>query len=231
MKRKTPTPAQNRAKEKRWLTSDDPEALLAGFVDATGTRKLRLFSCACCRRAWKFAKDGRLLSLLRTLENAAEGKVKDRSREVARNHSYAVARAEIGDMQQCLAFEIWAALDNEIDLDVGECAAAAFGYVKGSGQRFERGKAAERKEQANVVREIFGNPFRPVAFNPAWRTSDAMLLASGIYDERAFDRMPILADALQEAGCDSDALLKHCRDPHATHVRGCWALDLVLGKQ
>ncbi len=84
--------------------------------------------------------------------------------------------------------------------------------------------------QSDVVREIFGNPFRPVAFNPDWRTSDVMLLAQGIYAERAFDRMPILADALQDAGCDSDALLDHLRDAVATHVRGCWALDLVLEK-
>jgi hypothetical protein len=88
----------------------------------------------------------------------------------------------------------------------------------------------ERIEQCNLLREIFGNPFRPVAFDPAWRTSDVMLLARGIYGDRAFDRMPILADVLQDAGCTSDDILGHLRDPHATHVRGCWALDLVLGK-
>jgi hypothetical protein len=58
-----------------------------------------------------------------------------------------------------------------------------------------------------------------------------MLLAKGIYDDLAFDRMPILADALQEAGCDSDDLLNHLRDSSAAHVRGCWTLDLVLGKE
>jgi hypothetical protein len=58
-----------------------------------------------------------------------------------------------------------------------------------------------------------------------------MLLAQGIYDDKAFDRMPILADALQDAGCDSDDLLNHCRDTSLTHVRGCWVLDLVLGKE
>ena len=79
-------------------------------------------------------------------------------------------------------------------------------------------------------RELFGNPFRPATFNRAWRTSDAMALATGIYDDRAYDRMPILADALQDAGCDSDDILSHLRDPHATHVRGCWVVDLVLGK-
>jgi hypothetical protein len=93
------------------------------------------------------------------------------------------------------------------------------------------GVLTERRAQTMLVREIFGNPFRPVAFNAAWRTTDVMLLAKGIYEERAFDRMPILADALQDAGCENDDILNHLRDATATHVRGCWALDLVLGKE
>ena len=84
--------------------------------------------------------------------------------------------------------------------------------------------------QPRLLRDIFGNPFRPPACDPAWLTSDVLALARGIYDDKAFDRMPILADALQDAGCDSDALLTHLRDPDATHVRGCWVLDLLLGK-
>ncbi|VTT97628.1 Uncharacterized protein (Fragment) OS=uncultured bacterium PE=4 SV=1 [Gemmataceae bacterium] len=85
--------------------------------------------------------------------------------------------------------------------------------------------------QAAIVRDIFGNPFRPVAVDPAWLTADVVALARGIYEERAFDRMPILADALQDAGCDNDDVLTHCRDASATHVRGCWVVDLVLGKE
>jgi hypothetical protein len=90
---------------------------------------------------------------------------------------------------------------------------------------------AERRSQADLLREVFGNPFRPVAFDPAWRSTDVMLLAQGIYADKAFDRLPILADALQEAGCDSEAILNHLRDANAPHVRGCWALDLALGKE
>ncbi|VTU00337.1 Uncharacterized protein (Fragment) OS=uncultured bacterium PE=4 SV=1 [Gemmataceae bacterium] len=71
----------------------------------------------------------------------------------------------------------------------------------------------------------------PVPFEPVWRTSTVMALAAGIYEERAFERLPILADALQDAGCDADAILDHFREPTAAHVRGCWALDLVLGKE
>jgi hypothetical protein len=94
-----------------------------------------------------------------------------------------------------------------------------------------KGNAIARALLAGVLREVFGNPFRPVAFDPAWRTSDVFLLARGVYEDRAFDRMPILADALQDAGCDSADILGHLRDTNATHVRGCWALDLVLGKE
>jgi hypothetical protein len=94
----------------------------------------------------------------------------------------------------------------------------------------ETASQAEAHRQILLLRDIFGNPFRPVAFDPAWRTTDVMLLARGIYEERAFDRMPILADALQDAGCESEDILNHLRDANATHVRGCWALDLVLDK-
>jgi hypothetical protein len=80
-----------------------------------------------------------------------------------------------------------------------------------------------------LLRCVAGDPFRPVACDPGWRTADVVSLARGIYDERAFDRLPILADALQDAGCDNADVLGHCRGP-GPHVRGCWVVDLVLGK-
>jgi hypothetical protein len=80
-----------------------------------------------------------------------------------------------------------------------------------------------------LLREIFGNPFRPVALDPSWFTPTVLALANGIYHARDFDRMPILADALQNASCENEDILNHCRQP-GEHVRGCWALDLVLGK-
>ena len=84
---------------------------------------------------------------------------------------------------------------------------------------------------ADLLRDIFGNSFRPVAIDPAWLTSDVLALARGIYDDKAFDRMPILADALQDTGCDNTDILDHCRDAKQTHTRGCWVVDLVLGKK
>jgi hypothetical protein len=74
------------------------------------------------------------------------------------------------------------------------------------------------------------NPFRPVAFDPEWRTSTAVALAGQMYEARDFSAMPILADALQDAGCDNADILDHCRSP-GPHVRGCWVVDLVLGKE
>ena len=88
----------------------------------------------------------------------------------------------------------------------------------------------ERRYQAALLRDIFGNPFRPVIFSPQWRTDTATAIARQMYESRDFGAMPILADALQDAGCDNADILDHCRDVKAPHVRGCWVVDLVLGK-
>jgi hypothetical protein len=85
------------------------------------------------------------------------------------------------------------------------------------------------QKRYEAVSEILGDPFRPVAFDPRWRTEHAVGIAATMYDERDFRAMPILADALEEAGCDSADMLTHCREP-GVHVRGCWVVDLVLGK-
>jgi hypothetical protein len=90
-------------------------------------------------------------------------------------------------------------------------------------------RRAEEAAQAGLLREIIGNPFQPSPLDPAWFTSDVVALARGIYADRAFDRMPILADALQDAGCADEDVLTHCRDTNRVHVRGCWLIDLVLG--
>jgi hypothetical protein len=89
--------------------------------------------------------------------------------------------------------------------------------------------AAERKEQAKLLHDIFGNPFRPASINLAWLTSTVVALASQMYESRDFSAMPILADALQDVGCENEDILSHCRQP-GEHVRGCWVVDLVLGK-
>jgi hypothetical protein len=87
--------------------------------------------------------------------------------------------------------------------------------------------------QADILRDVIGNPFHPVTINTSWLSYNdgtAHRIASAIYDHYAFDRMPILADALEDAGCDNADLLNHCRQP-GVHVRGCWVVDLLLGKE
>jgi hypothetical protein len=81
-----------------------------------------------------------------------------------------------------------------------------------------------------IIRDIFGNPFKPVTFNPSWLTPIVKALATTIYEQRAFDRMPVLADALEESGCSVQEVLEHCRNGQE-HVRGCFVLDKVLGTE
>ena len=236
--------------QKTWLKSTDPRKMLAHLGHAASDRKLQLFACACCRRAWGFVKDKRLEPILLLLEGIADKTVKAARRESLQDRSYKLTNAKIDDSQQCIAWEMWGALRESFtrdDNDLGESAAAAFGYAAGKrDDEFFPAKGAERKRQADVVREIFGNPFRKVTFDKKWRTDTVMTLAKQMYAAHEFSAAPILADALQDAGCDSDDLLNHLRDtalasakphtgsakpPAVAHHRGCWALDLVLGKK
>ncbi|MBA4187221.1 MAG: hypothetical protein C0467_04300 [Planctomycetaceae bacterium] len=103
-----------------------------------------------------------------------------------------------------------------------------------------------------LLHDILGNPFQPLnppwlmseegskvrdwpqfanlRFKPEWLTADAVAIAKQMYESRDFSAMPILADALQDAGCDNDDILNHCRDANGVHVGGCWVVDLVLNK-
>jgi len=92
----------------------------------------------------------------------------------------------------------------------------------------EESRTREFATQARFLRDIFGNPFRSTNFSPTWRTNTAVSLARTMYESRDFSAMPILADALQDAGCDNAYILEHCRDTSLSHVRGCWVVDLVL---
>jgi hypothetical protein len=93
--------------------------------------------------------------------------------------------------------------------------------------------AQRRSDVAELERDclldVFGNPYRPSPVEPSWRTSDVVGIARGVYCDQALDRLPILADALIGAGCDHEPILRHCREP-GPHVRGCWVVDLILGR-
>jgi hypothetical protein len=90
-------------------------------------------------------------------------------------------------------------------------------------------RESERMEQAEILREIVENPFLKWTFEPSWRTSTVLDVAATIYERKSFDQLPILADALQDAGCDAEELLNHLR-AEVPHYKGCWAMDWVLGK-
>jgi hypothetical protein len=99
-------------------------------------------------------------------------------------------------------------------------------------ERYHSLRNAEHARQADMLRDIVGNPWSPSAVDPAWLAWNdrcAERLARYVYDERAFDRLPILHDLLLDAGCDDEAMLAHCREAK-DHVRGCWVVDLLLGK-
>jgi hypothetical protein len=99
-------------------------------------------------------------------------------------------------------------------------------------QAAESAEPGETGAQAALLRDVFGNPFRRVTLAPAWlswRDGTTAKIARALYQDRAFERLPIVADALEDAGCDNPDMLAHCRG-EGPHVRGCWVVDLLLGK-
>jgi hypothetical protein len=213
--------------EPSWLTETDPEGMLNHLADqVVSTRKLRLLATACSRRIWHLLADECCRTAVGVAERYADGEVN--SEELLR--ATVAARRVAGQLNgnaQDAADAVASSAEEDIRsyvMSVTFCASDAVWF------QTREPYYAELAAQAHLVRDIFGNPFHPVTLDPAWLTSTAVALARGIYDGRAFDRMPILADALQDAGCDSDDVLTHCRDPQLIHVRGCWVVDLVLGK-
>ena len=231
--------------KKQWLASADPQMMLAHLKGRASDRKLRLFAVACCRRFWPLvSRDDVSRQVVEVAERFADGIATVKECHLAR------ATAEVlwgpgADRILCAVRELaraavkskasGAALDacREAASLAGRVARAAAREANKSDAEADAAErcaiALERRQQVVPLRCIFGNPFKPVAADPNWLTSTVLLLARGSYEEKAFDRMPILADALQDAGCASDDVLNHLRHD-ADHVRGCWALDLVLGK-
>jgi hypothetical protein len=198
----------------------------------TSDRKLRLFAAACCRRVWELFPNETCRKAVEAAERVADGHATPQElaklARLLRRQFFASGSKLSGQRARWIAWFLASEPWNPLGVMCGTTELLGRSAAPGTKLSARREECAR---QCDSLREIFGNPFRPVAFDPAWRTSDVMALATGIYESRDFTPTPILADALQDAGCDCDDLLNHCRGPQATHVRGCWALDLVLGKE
>lgn len=188
-------------------------------------RKCRLLAAACCRRIWRHIPAGESRRVVEAMERTED----EESAEwgiLRRFYESPIGSTRAG--KEALSAVAACCAETHIELTAivaRHCLLAT--RVSGEGRNAWN---EEKRAQCDLLRDILCNPFRPVTFDPAWRTDTAVLLARRMYEMQDFGAMPILADALQDAGCDNEDALNHCRDAGVTHVRGCWAADLVLGK-
>jgi hypothetical protein len=217
--------------EEEWLNSESIGLMLGWCLrESKDNRKKRLFACSCCRRLWRHLPDIRSRTVIEAAEEFADGLIGQASLTRAWVEATRVTRAALDDRRrgddspEAAADCLGSPYDDSVLFDAPQRAVLAASNLQlGPHQN-------EEAAQVRLLRDIFGNPFRPASFSLDWRTSTAVSLAKAMYDSRDFTAMPILADALQDAGCDNDDILNHCRDANGIHVRGCWVVDLVLGK-
>jgi hypothetical protein len=222
--------------EKDWVSAYNLIGLDLSRLAPKQFRKWRLFGVACCRRAMAVTPDERLESLAVGAEQFADGLLTwEEVKEIRR--VLPLMRREFGRKPIILGRGMLATLEG-LSLATSKTHTATLGAARAVQAAFWTADAnfgavchQEEMEQVPLLRDIFGNPFRPVTFSPSWRTDTAVALARTMYESRDFSAMPILADALQDAGCDNEDILAHCRDAQQIHVRGCWVVDLVLGKE
>jgi hypothetical protein len=221
--------------EGEWLAANDPEPMLDFLRGKASERKLRLFAVACCRVIWGLFDDRRSQEAVEQAERYADGKISLAALQAAERLAEAAAGGPRANPNMRNDYPSGAArIVSSTLIDVEACVwatreACIFAREVG-GKRERYPRIAVSAIQSGFLRCIFGNPFRPVSVCPEWLTSTVLALAEGIYQDRAFDRMPILADALQDAGCDNTGILDYCRNTSLTHVRGCWVIDLLTGR-
>jgi hypothetical protein len=196
--------------EDGWLNGVDSGRMLDPLLLRASPRKLRLYAVACVRRVIIPSHPSDWTAVVDAVERWADGENLDGPTR---------GRADYQD-GACVSL---------IDADPFHAARATTNQTTlREGESSDTGRLA----QCAILRCVFGNPFRPVAVDPSWLAwNDGTLrsMALSIYDDRAWHELPFLADALEDAGCDGEAILSHCRGP-GPHVRGCWVVDLLLGK-
>jgi hypothetical protein len=233
--------------EAEWSALPDYRKLLEGIESKVSDRKLRLFAVACCRSVWPLlTPEGR--KAVEIAESFADGLVTIdelhgireafRVAETYEGVSHIVrGRRYRPDLGGHAADEnaLWAAryaMRESADL-------ATWRALRADGRDFtatEFGNmlSAEMATRRRLLHDVVGPvPFSRVTVRPSWLGWNSGIVrrtAAGIYEERAFDRLPILHDGLLDAGCDNEDILAHCRGA-GPHVRGCWVIDLILGKE
>jgi hypothetical protein len=242
------TPAMT---ESEWLASNDPLALLRRLPAAKVERKRLLLVCAAWQQLRQALPEARSQQALAALEQLAEniatadpGAVLWTAMQIE-EPIWPRIWQEDGEFQPAWNAETAAlaatVLVGTMALGLGDAylatEAEALRAAEKVGRESDTVAAGWRRQLdrlADLVRDVFGPlPFRAVTVEPTWlgrNESSLAYLTRSIYEERAFERLPVLADALEEAGCASTDFLNHCRVP-GEHVRGCWVVDLLLGKQ
>lgn len=228
--------------EAEWKSCTDPEAMLE-FLSESGRlseRKQRLFDCACVRRISHLLLDEKGRKALEVAENYADGRASLDDLREAQALALAAADAQTNNnlpgtpnSRRVLAAAAGAAWEYRSGADPLRYAAEAIawqGLAKHGPYQRRLAKQKledERKIQAALLREVVGNPFQPQTIPYLQWARD---LANEIYLSASFQRLPRLANALKEAGCNNAKILGHCWLP-GPHVRGCWVVDLVLGQK
>jgi hypothetical protein len=204
-------------KEAEWLAGNDPGQMLRFIQFVASDRRLRLAACGCCRSSWDALPDGRSRAAVEVGERFADGEASGSERRDA----WAEAKLAIDEFTA------------KKETEAAHLAAMARSCVTGPIIReaeSEHFPLTDHPAISHYLHEVFGNPHRPARFDPRWRSVAAVALATKMYADRDFAAMPILADALEEAGCDNADILAHCRGD-GPHVRGCRVVDLLLGKE
>ena len=224
--------------ESEWLACTDLYTMLEFLRYRVSDRKLRFFACACSRRIWPLLAQREYQEAVETGERYADGQATEEQIQEARGRAHDVywdcwkggsrrlpPEEMISHPQKYIV--VYAAITNEGLRNWSFLTARE--WVRSSAPDVE-------PAQCGILREVVGNPFRPVALNRVWRTPTVTALATAAYDDRILpaghldpDQLAILADALEDAGCDNADMLDHCRSA-GPHVRGCWVVDLVLSK-
>lgn len=210
-----------------WPTCPDPNRLLAHVAGTVSERKLRLVTVAAARLVWDSITP-EMREAVETAERLADGLAEPEELQWYRDRLYPYVTG-----QGPRAVRRWGIRGKDRDTFCLVFAAtyrAAMVRHLHDGGVWRVGSAAYADRVAPLVRCIVSDPFHPATLDPKWLTADVRGLAAAAYDGRAFDRLPLLADALQDAGCDNEGVLDHCRGG-GPHARGCWVVDLVLGRE